>query len=255
LVNRFRLFSYDEREMHAFANKLRKAEYIEGYSSMIYEVAKYINQNQLKGYNLRMVKGTSEKIYDHYQSEIKRAFNKNMISEYGACETGIIAYECPYANMHVVMENVIAEEIDGEAVITNLNSDSFPIIRYKLGDCIKLDTTKLCGCGMHHDIIDEVLGRTGSIIDGYESRYPSLTLYYIFKRMALEYGLSIRYQVIQTRRGEIEVCLERNISELEKERLLDCIRMYYKDDVNVILKYQLLKNNCSGKFKDFIKGY
>lgn len=40
LQNRFRLFSYGDKEIEKFTKKLEKASFLEGYSSMIYEVAK-----------------------------------------------------------------------------------------------------------------------------------------------------------------------------------------------------------------------
>jgi phenylacetate-CoA ligase len=52
LLNRFRLFSYDKEDVKEFANKLIKATYLEGYSSMIYEVAKVINKEKFGPYNL-----------------------------------------------------------------------------------------------------------------------------------------------------------------------------------------------------------
>lgn len=64
---------------------------------------------------------------------MEKAFGAKIISEYGAAESGLIAYECPECgNMHINMENVIVEESEGEIVVTNLLSRSFPIIRYKL---------------------------------------------------------------------------------------------------------------------------
>jgi len=44
LVNRFRLFSYAEKDFLPFIKKIRNATYVEGYSSMIYQTAKLINQ-------------------------------------------------------------------------------------------------------------------------------------------------------------------------------------------------------------------
>ena len=65
------------------------------------------------------------------------------------------------------MEGVIVEEIDNEIVVTNLQMTSFPIIRYKLGDYIKLDhKTKPCACGMAHQVINEVQGRIGDLVYG-----------------------------------------------------------------------------------------
>lgn len=64
--------------------------------------------------------------------------------------------------MHINMENVILEEVNGEAVVTNLLSRSFPIIRYKLGDYIKLAPESFkCKCGRAHPVLLDVLGRVG----------------------------------------------------------------------------------------------
>ena len=42
--------------------KFRKISFIHGYSSMIYELAKIVNSNEIvKPKNIKMVKGTSEK--------------------------------------------------------------------------------------------------------------------------------------------------------------------------------------------------
>lgn len=111
LQNRFRIFSYDEEHIRKFVEKLRGAVYVEGYSSMVYEVAKIVNRLGINNdFHLKMLKGTSEKIYDSYQDEVKKAFGQKIVSEYGSAESGLIAFECPEGgHMHINMENVIVE--------------------------------------------------------------------------------------------------------------------------------------------------
>jgi phenylacetate-CoA ligase len=202
LQNRFRLFSYDEKEIAEFLLKLEHASYLGGYSSMIYELAKAINRKGNDNYkNIKKVKGTSEKIFESYQEEVRKAFGKKMISEYGAAETGIIAFECPKGKMHINMETVIVEEEKNEVLVTNLVSRSFPVIRYKLGDYVELDPGTGCDCGRVHPVVKEVLGRTGKVIYGKSGRYPSLTLYYVFKNLAIEKKLILNYVAIQREKG------------------------------------------------------
>ncbi|HCG35034.1 MAG TPA: capsule biosynthesis protein CapK [Clostridiales bacterium] len=252
LMNRFRLFSYQEEEIIAFANKLCKAVYIEGYASMIYEVAKVINRLKLGPYHLKMVKGTSEQIYDYYQDEVQKAFGQKMISEYGSMETGLIAYECTYGRQHIIMENVIVEEIKGEAVITNLNSFSVPLIRYQLGDGIVLDRSSHCPCGMQHTCIGEISGRVGKLIYGKEDSYPGLTLYYIFKNYTRTYGHMWNYQAVQTVPGKLTINLEQEIDEENKHRILEECRRYFHDDIEVAICSKALKRDYTKKFCDFI---
>ena len=78
---------------------------------MIYEVAKYVNSKVKPRFNLNLIKGTSETILPHYKSEIQNAFGIPIVSEYGATESGIIAFECPHGKLHINMEGVIVEEL------------------------------------------------------------------------------------------------------------------------------------------------
>lgn len=253
LINRFRIFSFGINEIESFSSKLKKASYLEGYSSMIYEIAKIINEKQWNGdYSLNMVKGTSEMIYESYQDEIRKAFGHKMISEYGATETGIVSFECPEGNLHIVMENVIVEEENGEAVITNLLSSSFPIIRYKVGDYIELMEDKICKCGMQHKMLKTIKGRAGNVIYGQNQKYPSCTFYHVFKNLYKKHHIQLSYQVIHPKRGQIDLYLDKEISEREAELLQNEAKIYFGNDVSIKLFPNQLRRDHSKKFKDFI---
>ena len=254
LQNRFRLFSYKKEDVELFIDKLKNATYLHGYSSMIYETAKLINNKKLKKpLNLKMVKGTSEKIYEAYQVEVKKAFGVKMISEYGAAETGIIAFECPKGNMHINMEGVIVEEIDNEIVVTNLQMHSFPIIRYRLGDYIKLAAKdKKCACGMQHQIIEEVTGRTGKLVYGIQQTYPSLYFYYIFKNLATKHSLFLTYQVIQNTKGSLLFLIEQSLNKTEIYLLENEITNYFKNDINFEIQHSQTIVGKDKKLKSFI---
>lgn len=236
LQNRFRLFSYNSKEMDKFLNKLEKSVYLSGYSSMIYELAKEVNIRKTSNrYNLKLVIGTSEKIYDGYQEEVVKAFGRKMVSEYGAAEAGLIAFECPEGNMHVNMETNIIEEENKELVITNLISKSFPIIRYKIGDYIELDSSMQCRCGRKHIIIKDILGRVGKIIYGITNKYPSLTLYYVFKNIALNSNIVLNYVAVQKYKGEIELYVEQKMNDKTLRILHAEYKKYFKDDLGMKL--------------------
>ncbi|MBX3330275.1 MAG: phenylacetate--CoA ligase family protein [Nitrospira sp.] len=254
LQNRFRLFSYKNEEIDQFIAKLSSAVYLSGYSSMIYEVAKRVNaKKQAWSFpHLKMIKGTSEKIFDKYRDEVNTAFGIPIISEYGAAEAGIIAFECPLGAMHVNMETVIVEEVNNEVLVTNLVSKSFPIIRYKLGDYIRLDKTSRCACGMQHEIVLEVLGRVGKVIHGKTTQYPSLTLYYVFKNLAMEHGLILNYQAEQTQKGALVLRIEGHLEEAHRTALSEEIEKYFARDLNVQVKYGEELHARKGKKADFI---
>lgn len=254
LQNRFRVFSYSRMEMQKFIKKLNKAKYIHGYSSSIYQTAKVINESTMsKPTKIKMVIGTSETIFDYYQPEIKKAFGTKIISEYGAAETGIIAFECPQGYMHINMEGVIVEEVNNEIVMTNLQMRSFPIIRYSLGDYIKLASSKtLCSCGKNHLILSEVVGRIGQTIYGIKNIYPSLYLYYIFKNISENHQLSLEYQVVQNEKGHLVFNIISDLSDIERKILSKEIESYFKEDMYYIIKSNAVVEFTKGKRKSFI---
>ncbi len=254
LQNRFRIFNYEEKAFKQFAKKLEKASYIHGYSSAVYHTAKLINEKGLgKGIQLKMVKGTSEKIYESYQDEVKKAFGVKMISEYGATESGIVAFECPEGNMHINMEGVLVEEVEGEIIITNLQMKSFPLIRYKLGDHVTLASKdKECPCGRAHHIIEEITGRVGLDVYGIEKIYPSFTFYYIFKNLGNHHQLKLTYQVVQPAKGKLDFYVEETLSEREQMLVDQEIEKYFGNDMQTTLTHDHTSSQQKKKKKSFI---
>lgn len=250
LLNRFRIFSYQEKDLNKFLYKLSKARYLSGYSSMIYEVAKLAEAKNVK-LKLKLVKGTSEKIYDHYHSPVINAFGGKIVSEYGAAEAGIIAFECCYGAMHINEETCIVEEVDGEILVTNLLSYSFPIIRYKLGDMISLSDSS-CKCGRHRKIISSVLGRVGKNIIGADgARFPSLTLYYVFKRLAVEHDIKLNYRAEQTEPGRLLIKIAESIDESIEKLLHEVCADYFRESLEIKIVHGVQIHTRKGKFKDF----
>ncbi|MBN3583018.1 phenylacetate--CoA ligase family protein [Algoriphagus aestuarii] len=254
LVNRFRLFDYDPDKLEKLIPKLSKVKVIEGYSSMIYELANLLEKKQVDFSELCMVKGTSEKIFPHYQDVAKKVFGKNIISEYGSTESGIIAFECPSGSMHINLEGVYVEKDpeDGGIIVTNLQSFSFPSIRYRLGDQIELaDPDFECPCGMKHPVLLEVTGRIGKNIQGLSRNYPSLTLYYIFKNIYFNHERKIDFQAHQFEKGKLQIWVKEPVSDELKSLIFNESDNYFTD-----LELELLENHDfrqqAGKLRDFV---
>jgi len=230
--NRFRIFTYDKEMVEVFSRKLSSAIYVAGYSSMIYEVAKLINDLNMKKPILKLVKGTSEMILDVYQVEAKKAFGRKIASEYGAAESGLIAFECPEGSMHINVEDVLVEvDENNEIIVTNLVSYSYPVIRYKLGDVVTL-SDEMCGCGRAHPIIKEIIGRKGASVVGWQNIYPALTFYYVFKNLAIEKSVLLNYKAVQKRKGLVDISIEGMVNVRHEDILIEELMKYFSNDVS-----------------------
>ncbi len=258
LMNRYRIFSFNEAELEKVVRYIKQARYIEGYSSAVFTLTQYLKKTNRHYSNIKLVKGTSEKIYDTYHDTVKQVFDLKMSSEYGAAEAGIIAFECPQGNMHITMENVIVEVVDDKIIVTNLHSFSFPIIRYELGDYVVMGDGYQCSCGRKHTVIREVTGRIGKKILGLISSYPTLTLYYVFKNIALEYGIQLAYFGIQREKGKLQYEIIRSdFDEIQvEEYILKESFKYFGSDINasiVFIDEVEKKNKKTKDFESFIE--
>lgn len=235
--NRFRLFNYSDHELRVFTKELESAVFLGGYSSMVYEVAKILVSRGLSIKSLRMVKGTSESILDVHQRMALQAFGRRITSEYGSAETGIIAFDCPEGSMHINIEDVVVEvESDGAIIVTNLVSHSFPIIRYRLGDSVKLSSTP-CICGRAHPVLLEVFGRQGATVMGTSSKYPALTFYYVFKNIAQTKGVLLNYRAMQETAGVCTILIEGESNRVYHDLVVMELEKYFGKDLCFTFEY------------------
>ncbi|MFH1259481.1 MAG: hypothetical protein ABII74_06705 [Elusimicrobiota bacterium] len=143
-----------------------KPEYLYGYASAIFLLASFIEETAIDGkeLGLKLIVSTSEKLYDFQREKIKNVFGCPVVNEYGACESGVIAFECPNGNLHTTMENVYLEVSDkGKLLITNFNNLSMPFIRYEIGDVVSISDEQ-CACGRKSLLIKDIIGRESDFL-------------------------------------------------------------------------------------------
>lgn len=160
-----------------------KPRFIKAYVHSIFEIAKYINKKGITIKFTPVIQTTTGPLYAEMKSEIESAFNgARIFNFYGSREVSAIASQTKSSSDMVVMfDNVFVEIVDdkgipvkngeeGEIVITTLNNEYMPLIRYKIGDRgVKGDDNEF-GCLVLKSVLGRTLGvihrRDGSHIDG-----------------------------------------------------------------------------------------
>ncbi|WP_419663491.1 putative AMP-dependent synthetase and ligase [Desulfosarcina variabilis str. Montpellier] len=232
ICNRIRLsaFSFNNESLKFYHRKLLsfKPVYFYGYLSMMEEYAKYYDTNNIsKLKNLKAIISTSEVLHNTKRDFLKKTFKTNVFNEYGCGEIGSIAHECEYGNMHISAENMIIEIVNGnkncdkgevgEIVVTELNNDVFPLVRYKIGDFASF-ANRTCPCGRTLPIIDKIKGRAYDIVttkDG--KKFHGEFFMYIFEEVErMKYGVN-KFQVEQKSLNEIVIKIVPTSSYKAKE--------------------------------------
>lgn len=150
-----------------------KPIFIKAYVHSVYDMAKYINKNNIKIKCKPVIHCTTGPLYPEMRDEISKAFNNAYVYNfYGSREVSAIASEAhENEGMFVFYDNLFLEILDddnqpvkkgeeGEIVITTLNNFYMPLIRYKIGDrAVKGDDLEFGTLKM-----DKVTGRTLGVI-------------------------------------------------------------------------------------------
>jgi len=139
-----------------------------------------INKNIPDRSKLKLKKGIfgAEPWSDELRKTIEKSLNIDAYDIYGLSEImgPGVAFECVYKNgLHINEDNFLPEIINpktgeilkdgetGELVITSLNREAMPLIRFRTKDITKL-TREKCPCGRTFVRMDKIKGRTDDMI-------------------------------------------------------------------------------------------
>ena len=273
LLNRFRQKNLEtsKQAFEAYYQSLLKYRpcYLMGYPSFIHSFAisaKEQGWDCLK-LGLKFVKYTAEILPEYQKQCIEDVFGCRCVSEYGAAETGIIAFECPHGNSHLMSESVFVEFVEIEdkecnksnkkfkLLVTNFYNRAFPVIRYEIGDLAK-PVDGVCSCGRTLPLISKIEGRVSDEVIGVDGkRFHSSTFSYILKD-CIGAGLGAReVRFIQNKPGEIEAqicCRSKDIVAFSRKLKESAINVFGNSIVMTASRFTSLSPDASGKFRYFI---
>lgn len=169
---------------------------------------------------LKQLIASSENLTAVARQRIEHAIGVPVIDTYGAGECLFLTNGCHRGlGSHINADWVVVENVDAEGrpvpagqvghkiLITNLANRVQPLIRYEIGDQVRLATTD-CGCGNRLPRIEQVIGRAGDLFwlntAGHEKSLSPMALL-----QAFQYFPMIReWQATQIDSHHIHVKLE-----------------------------------------------
>lgn len=143
-------------------------DYLDGYTSSLYLLAKYIMDNNIKIHNPRKVFTTAENLYG-YQQNIIEEHLAPVIDCYGFGEINGVAVQCEKKNYHIIEPRVLVEEENyangkKQILVTDLENLAMPMIRYRVGDLFEGLSQEKCSCGLNYLYFRHIEGRTSELI-------------------------------------------------------------------------------------------
>lgn len=263
---RFPVFELSDRQLSVFLERFRRMGfgYIYGYTSAIVLFAQYVKRQRivLKDVcpSLKCCIVTSEVCSREDRNLLRDVFGVEVVNEYGASETGIIAFTDVDGDWAITSEDLYVEVVDdanrpveygctGKILISHLTNRAFPFIRYEIGDLGVLEKRG------DKIILKELSGRVNDII-----RLPSggvsagLTFYYVSRSILEHLGIVKEFIIRQTALDSFcfDVVSDRAFTHDEIAFLQGQMDVYLEPGLRLeINRVDCIERPPSGKIKHF----
>jgi len=230
---------------------------IPSYASRVVEVMREQGIDPEKDTKLRVLCIGAEPHSEEQRKRIERDLGVKAYNSYGISEMmgPGVAFECPQQNgLHIWEDYFIVEIIDpvtlqpvkegelGELVITTINREAMPLLRYRTRDLTRLLPGE-CPCGRHHRRISRLQGRSDDMIilkgvNIFPIQVEKILLK--FKELGTDYLITL-----ETRDGNDMMTVEVELNEMTDDyallqQLTRNITRKLKDEILVTPKVKLL---------------
>ena len=273
-INKIRFYStfhINERNFDIYWKSLNKfkPKFIVGFPSSVYEVCKIADSKGLHlTHKVKVFFPTAETVLPEHREVINRVMGCKLVDQYASSEGAPFILECEAGNMHIhpltgIFE-VVNEDMqpaqEGEILVTSFITHGTPLIRYRIGDRIKLASSdKICKCGSIFPLVEKIEGRSTDYI--LSPTHGKVNLGNISNSTKNINGI-IKFQVIQHTPETVQVLIvtsqDFNYSEKTKfiaaltERLGDQLEITTKivDDIPTEKsgKFRIVKNSLSSLY-------
>jgi phenylacetate-CoA ligase len=186
--------------------------FVTGLPNPILAVVDELRRRDIRYRGVRRVLFGGEKLSLDQRDRILSYFEATASEVYAAVETLTIARSCARGTLHVQVRDVVIEVADdrghvtvengcGEILVTRLNGEAMPLIRYRLGDRVRIEPGD-CACGVGTPVVREILGRREDLIVDRRSRARPIDC---IEALLLDAEAVSQFQAVQHRPGELHI--------------------------------------------------
>lgn len=234
-------------------------EFIVGFPSSVYELCKIAKANGLKLVNpVKVFFPTAETVLDEHRKIIGEVMGCKLVDQYASSEGAPFILECEHGSMHMHPLTGVFEVVDeklkkvnkGELLITSFSTHGTPLVRYRIGDSVELETTGItCPCGSIFPLVKSIQGRTTDYI--YSPEHGKVNLGNISNSTKDVKGI-ICFQIVQDKYDLLKLYIVKNASfnKSEENIFISSLRERVGNSISIDIKYvDHIPKEKSGKFR------
>jgi len=254
-------FSMNINDLDEYITKINnyKPQTIISYVNPLYEIAKFVNKNNINVFSPQALLTGAEPLYEYQRQEIEQAFKSKVYNTYGCREFMLIAAECEkQSGLHINIDHLVVETINedkanitgeaGDIVITDLMNYGMPLIRYVNGDRATISNSA-CSCGNPLPMIEKINGRKLDVI---KTKSGQMIPGELFPHLFKEFPGLTKFQVKQSKIDSLDIFLVANelFSTEDKQAITLEINKYSKQEL--ALNFHMVNDiplTSSGKYR------
>ena len=234
-------------------------EYIVGFPSNILHLCKI---SKSKGYTyphkseIRVFFPTAETVTVEHKKIIEEVLGCPLINQYASAEGAPFIFECKDGSLHInpvtgvfeVVDDSLQPCSDGQILVTSFTTRGTPLIRYNIGDSIKL-SDKICECGSAHRVVEHINGRADDYL--YSPWTGKINLGNLSNITKDIKGI-ISFQAVQNIENMIiiNIITDSIFNLKQEENLLSALHARFGSKMKfTINKVNVIPNEKSGKFR------
>ena len=233
---------------------------LEANPSLLAKLCRYIDESKQAVFQPGLIVLTYENPTTFHYRQILKVFSCPTASSYGTTETGYVFMQCEAGKFH---QNTQFCRVDfqplkkehggpslGRILVTPFQNEWYHLLRFDVGDLVRLDETGKCPCGRHD----------GIILAATEGRFVNATLTCTGRLVSsreLDINLSVleeidEYKLEQTAPGRYELHLASR--EQDKHRLSESAAsilkgLYGKEAKISVIHEEMIAPEVSGKYR------
>lgn len=187
--------------------KRRGIRHINAFSSTLLALARYMHRHGIPNPGVTALTATGDNLAPPQRDLIARTFGVPVTDYYGAGGEGVhLASQCQVNDRyHLHLENAVTEVIVdgrpaepgevGTIVVTQLDNQAMPLVRYELGDLATVGDDTPCACGRDFPTFVDIQGRACDMI--YTPSGGALLPQFFFIAAFKFLDKVYRYQIVQ----------------------------------------------------------
>lgn len=239
--------------------KKHHPKYMAGYAMSNYILARFIKEANLQAPAMKAVLTSSEKLTQPMRKLISEVYDCKVYDAWSGVEWCGLISESEHGQLLISPDSALIEIIkpdgtgakpgeEGELVCTGFLNYDQPLIRYKIGDVVRLAEDQQTKCGRNFVVVDEIIGRSEDTVVGKDGR-EMVRFHGIFADLENV----VKAQIVQEEIDKFTInVLTQGLLPIEKQTILSRMKSQLGEVKVLINEVDDIPVGANGKFKAVI---